>query len=39
MQGLVWRSEGKKLHGRPRHRWEENIKIDVQEIGLGYGFH
>jgi len=39
MQGLVWSSEGKRPHGRPRRRWEENIKMDVQEIALEYGFH
>jgi hypothetical protein len=25
--------EGKKPLGRPRHRWEDNIKIDLQEVG------
>ena len=25
---------GKKLLGRPRHRWEDNIRIDVKEIGI-----
>ena len=24
--------EGKRLLGRPRHRWEENIKMDLQEV-------
>jgi hypothetical protein len=23
--------------GRPRHRWEDNIKMDLQEIGVGRG--
>ena len=27
--------EGKILLGKPRRRWEYNIKIDFQEIGLG----
>ena len=27
--------EGKRLFGRPRRRWEDNIKMDIQEIGLG----
>ena len=27
--------EGKRLLGRPRRRWEDNIKIDLQEVGCG----
>jgi len=27
--------EGKRLHGRYRHRWEDNIKMDIQEVGCG----
>jgi hypothetical protein len=34
---LVVKSEGKKPPGRPRHRCEENIEIDLQEMGLGHG--
>ena len=30
---LVWKPEGKKPLGRPRHRWEDNIKMDLQEVG------
>ena len=26
---------GKRLLGRPRHRWEDNIKMDLQEVGCG----
>jgi hypothetical protein len=33
---LVGRSEGKRPLGRPRHRWEDNIKTDLSEIGI-YG--
>jgi hypothetical protein len=29
---LVGRPEGKKPLGRPRHRWEDNIKLDLREI-------
>ena len=29
------RPEGKKPHGRPRSRWEDNIKMDLQEVGYG----
>jgi hypothetical protein len=32
---LVLKPEGKKLLGRPRLRWEDNIKVDVQEVGCG----
>jgi hypothetical protein len=31
---LVGRSEGKRPLGRPRLRWEDNIKIDLTEIGI-----
>jgi hypothetical protein len=30
---LVGRSEGKRPLGRPRRRWEDNIKMDLREIG------
>ena len=30
---LVGRPEGKRPLGRPRHRWEDNIKMDLQEVG------
>ena len=30
---LVGKPEGKRLLGRPRRRWEDNIKIDLQEVG------
>ena len=26
-------SDGKRPLGRPRHRWEDNIKMDLQEVG------
>jgi hypothetical protein len=32
---LVGRSEGKKPLGRPRCRWDDNIKIDIREIRIG----
>jgi hypothetical protein len=31
---FVGRSEGKRPLGRPRRRWEDNIKIDGREIGI-----
>jgi hypothetical protein len=30
----VGRTEGKKALGRPRRRWEDNIKMDLREIGI-----
>ena len=32
---LVGKPEGKIILGRPRRRWEDNIKIDVQQVGCG----
>jgi len=32
---LVGKAEGKRPLGRPRHRWEDNIKMDLQEVGCG----
>jgi len=32
---LVGKPEGKKPLGRHRHRWEDNIKMDLQEVGCG----
>jgi hypothetical protein len=31
---LVGRPEGKRLLGRPRRRWEDNIKLYLREIGF-----
>jgi hypothetical protein len=31
----VGKPEGKRPLGRPRHRWEDNIKMDLQEVGYG----
>jgi hypothetical protein len=32
---LVGKPEGKRPLGRNRHRWEDNIKMDLQEMGCG----
>ena len=32
---LVEKPEGKRPLGRPRSRWEDNIKMDLQEVGCG----
>jgi hypothetical protein len=31
---LVGRPEGRRPLGRPRRRWEDNIKMDLREIGF-----
>jgi hypothetical protein len=30
---LVGRSDEKRLLAKPRHRWEDNIKMDIQKVG------
>ena len=32
---LMGRPEGRRPLGRPRRRWEESIKMDLQEMGCG----
>jgi hypothetical protein len=32
---LVGKPEGKRPLGRPRCRWEDNIKMDLRDIGMG----
>jgi hypothetical protein len=34
---LVRKREGKRPLGRPRPKWEDNIKMDLQEVGWGHG--
>ena len=34
---LVEKPEGTKQLGRPRHRWEDKIKMDLQEVGGSCG--
>ena len=34
---LVGKPEGKRPLGRPRRRWDDNIKMDLQEVGRGCG--
>ena len=33
---LVRKPEGKSPLGRPRRRWVDNIRMDLQEVGCGY---
>ena len=32
---VVGKPEGRRSLGRPRRRWEDNIKLDLQEVGGG----
>jgi hypothetical protein len=32
---LVGKPEGRRPFGKPSHRWEDNIKLDLQEVGWG----
>jgi hypothetical protein len=34
-RGLVGKPEVKRTLGRPRRRWEDNIKMNLQELGCG----
>jgi hypothetical protein len=34
---LVGKPEGTRPLGRPRRIWEDNIKMDIQEVGMGCG--
>jgi hypothetical protein len=34
---LVWKPEGKRQLGRPRRRWEDNIKMDLEEVRMDCG--
>ena len=33
---LVGKREGRRTLGRPRRRWVDNIRMDLQEVGCGY---
>ena len=35
-KGFWWeKPEGRRPFGRPRRRWQDNIKMDLQEVGCG----
>jgi hypothetical protein len=34
LEVVIGRPEGKRPLGRPRRRWEDNIKMDLREIGI-----
>jgi hypothetical protein len=33
---LLGKPEGRRLMGKPRRRWVDNIRMDLQEVGCGY---
>jgi len=33
---LVGKPEGRRPLGKPRRRWEDNIRMDLREVGCGY---
>jgi len=39
-RGVYWvllgKPEGRRPLGRPRHRWVDNIRMDLREVGCGY---
>ena len=35
----VGRPEGRRPLGRPRLRWEDNIKVELEDLGLGHGLN
>ena len=34
---LTGKSTGNRRLGRPRHRWEDNIRMDLEEVGIDVG--
>jgi hypothetical protein len=34
---LTGKHEGKRALGRPKRRWEDNMKTNLQEVGWGHG--
>jgi hypothetical protein len=36
-KGVGGEAEGKRPLGKPRRRWEDNIRMDLQEVGGGHG--
>ena len=33
---LMWKPEGRRPLERPRHRWEDNFKMDLREVGWAW---
>jgi hypothetical protein len=38
-RALVGKPWGRRPLGRPKRRWEDNIKIDLREVGWGHGLN
>jgi hypothetical protein len=38
-RNLIGKRDKKQPLARPRHRWEDNIKMDFQEVGAGHGLY
>jgi hypothetical protein len=38
IQDFGGRPEGRRAPGRPRRRWDDNIKMDLEEVGWGMGW-
>jgi hypothetical protein len=38
-RALMGKPEGRTPLGRPRRRWEDNIKVDLREVGWGHGLN
>ena len=36
---MMGKPEEKRPLGRPRRRWEDNIQMDLQEMGVGHGLN
>jgi hypothetical protein len=36
-RALVWKPERRRKLGRPRRRWEDNIKMNLRDVGWGHG--
>jgi hypothetical protein len=36
-RALVGKPEKRRPLGRPKHKWEDNIKMDLRKVGLGHG--
>jgi hypothetical protein len=34
----TWNPEGRRPLGRPRHRWKDNIRMDLQDVGVWSGW-
>jgi hypothetical protein len=35
-KNFIKKPEGKRLHGKPKRRWGDNMKLDIKEVGCDY---